>query len=297
MTKLILTVGAPGSGKSTWAKNRCNDIKAIDINRDDIRCEMFNCSRNEYKATKANERTVLAKQQSLFIDAALNSSIIYDEIIISDTNLNPKTRSKWEELANQFCLEIEYKLFDVDLETLYERNLYRGENAVPNHMIYRFYEKMQHYIHGKPDWSKNKDLPAAIIVDIDGTLADNNKRNPHDLDKLHTDSPRQNVINAVNLMHAAGIKVLITSGREEGDFKVYRESTEKWLSKYNVSYDSLIMREHKDHRKDAIVKKELFYKYIADRYNVLYVLDDRQQVVDMWRVLGLECWQVNRGDF
>ena len=58
------------------------------------------------------------------------------------------------------------------------------------------------------------------------------------------------------------------------------------------------MRKTEDVRKDAIVKKEFFDTHIRDKYFVKYVLDDRNQVVDMWRLeLGLACLQVNYGDF
>lgn len=36
---------------------------------------------------------------------------------------------------------------------------------------------------------------------------------------------------------------------------------------------------------------------IKDKYNVLGIFDDRQQVVDMWRSLGLKCFQVEPGNF
>lgn len=296
MNKIIMTVGAPGSGKSTWAKEFCEaNENAKEFNRDEIRCELFDCKRHEYKFTKQREKDVTNRQQArvaLWLSQDKNNIAI-----ISDTNLNPKTHNTWEELTKDLDINIEYKIFDVPLEELYKRNIHRGEEAVPPEVIYRMYQEVQWFIHGKPDWSKNEMLPKAIIVDIDGTIADNTKRNPHDLDSLHKDQPRQNVINHVNMMYQAGITVLITSGREKGDDDKHEIATRKWLDKHNVEYDKLFMRENKDSRKDNVVKKELFYKHIADRYNVLYVLDDRQQVVDMWRTLGLECWQVNRGDF
>ncbi|AZV01346.1 3'-phosphatase, 5'-polynucleotide kinase [Shigella phage vB_SdyM_006] len=295
--QIIMTVGAPGSGKSTWAEEMvsANPGIVLNVNRDDLRCELFNCKRNEYKPSKQREREVTDKQQLLAVEWLNKSG--HRIVIVSDTNLNPKTRDKWKDIAKTFKYQLDWVYFDEDLETLYKRNLYRGESAVPPAVIYSFYEKMQHYLHGVPDWSKTLDLPKAIIVDIDGTIADNNHRSPHDLYKLWKDTPRQNVINHINMMHDLGVEILLTSGREEGEEKEHRIGTEKWLNKHGVKYSKLIMRSHKDHRKDSIVKKELFYKHIANRYNVLYVLDDRQQVVDMWRVLGLECWQVNRGDF
>ena len=57
------------------------------------------------------------------------------------------------------------------------------------------------------------------------------------------------------------------------------------------------MRAEGDNRKDAIVKMELFNKYIRHHYNVRRVYDDRQQVVDMWRSLGLTVLQVAPGQF
>ncbi len=60
----------------------------------------------------------------------------------------------------------------------------------------------------------------------------------------------------------------------------------------------LNMREAGDMRKDSIVKKELFDQHIRGKYNVRMVIDDRDQVVDMWRnELGLTCLQVAEGDF
>jgi hypothetical protein len=58
------------------------------------------------------------------------------------------------------------------------------------------------------------------------------------------------------------------------------------------------MRKNNDQRKDSIIKFELFENHIKDKYYVELVVDDRQQVVDMWRrKLGLTCLQVDYGDF
>jgi hypothetical protein len=57
------------------------------------------------------------------------------------------------------------------------------------------------------------------------------------------------------------------------------------------------MRPENDMRKDSVVKSELFWEHVAPNYNVQFVLDDRDQVVDFWRSIGLVCWQVAPGDF
>lgn len=43
------------------------------------------------------------------------------------------------------------------------------------------------------------------------------------------------------------------------------------------------MRRTGDHRKDAQVKRELYKQHVAGKYAALFVLDDRDQVVDLWR--------------
>lgn len=51
-----------------------------------------------------------------------------------------------------------------------------------------------------------------------------------------------------------------------------------------------------DHRSDEIVKKEMLDD-IEKRFNVIGVFDDRDRVVSMWRENGLQCYQINYGDF
>jgi len=43
--------------------------------------------------------------------------------------------------------------------------------------------------------------------------------------------------------------------------------------------------------------KEIYEENIKGRYEVLFVLDDRNRVVDFWRSIGLICLQVAPGDF
>ena len=74
--------------------------------------------------------------------------------------------------------------------------------------------------------------------------------------------------------------------------------TKDWLSNNNIDYDAFYMRKDDDNRKDALVKKEMYVKYLSKNFNIEFILDDRDQVVDMWRnELNLKCFQVNYGDF
>ena len=79
---------------------------------------------------------------------------------------------------------------------------------------------------------------------------------------------------------------------EEIEIDIENNSWENAIS----GYKKLVMRKTGDYRKDSIVKREMFEEHIEGKYNVLFVLDDRNQVVDMWRKeLGLTCLQCNYG--
>lgn len=88
-------------------------------------------------------------------------------------------------------------------------------------------------------------------------------------------------------------QVIVMSGRDEA----CRAETEQWLVDNGIQYDHLFMRPEGDMRKDSIVKAELFDEHIRDNFDVKFVLDDRQQVVDMWRSMGITCLQVAEGNF
>jgi 3-deoxy-D-manno-octulosonate 8-phosphate phosphatase KdsC-like HAD superfamily phosphatase len=134
----------------------------------------------------------------------------------------------------------------------------------------------------------------AIICDIDGTLAEKGTRFQFDYEKVDQDSVKHAVAETVRLFHKAGYKIVILSGRED----ICREKTEAWLKNNDIPFEALYMRKAKDFRKDAIIKRELYETDIKPKYDVLCVLDDRDQVVEMWRKeLGLPCFQVDYGNF
>jgi len=109
---------------------------------------------------------------------------------------------------------------------------------------------------------------------------------------------RTPVLNVVRAMRAAGYAVVFLSGRDSAA----RTETVSWLHQHlgwteGPDY-ALFMRERNDMRKDSIIKRELFAAHISGRYFVELVLDDRDQVVSLWRrELGLTCLQVDYGDF
>ena len=133
-------------------------------------------------------------------------------------------------------------------------------------------------------------MEEVIICDLDGTLAIHNGRTPFEYHKCDTDLPNRPV---VELVKRLGLPVIYMSGRDDSCFK----KTKQWLRDHGLPEGELLMRTTGDRRKDAVVKRELYEQHIEGKYEILFVLDDRDQVVDLWRKdLGLTCLQVAYGD-
>lgn len=136
-----------------------------------------------------------------------------------------------------------------------------------------------------------------ILVDLDGTIAlpDLELRGPYDteFEKLIQDSPNKPVIEVIRCLWEKRYKIIYITARDASG----EEGTREWLRLFAPPYINLYMRKRNDFRKDSIVKKEIYEEKIADHHDVLCVFDDRPQVVEMWRELGLTCMQVAPGDF
>ena len=136
--------------------------------------------------------------------------------------------------------------------------------------------------------------PPAVICDLDGTLALITDRDPYDAEFCINDQLNVPVADLIKAENKNGAAIVLVSGRSESS----RSNTIAWLKKYDIPFQGLFMRPVEDFRKDAIVKREIYDQFIDSVYSIKYVLDDRDQVVDMWRnVLKLPCFQVNYGTF
>lgn len=136
-------------------------------------------------------------------------------------------------------------------------------------------------------------MEKAIVVDVDGTLAHKGNRNPFKWSEVGNDTVDSNVSEIVRRCSHFGDIVIIVSGRDE----VCRPETEEWLKRHCIPFDFLFMRKKNDNRQDAVIKEEIYRQEIEGKFDVRFVLDDRNQTVEMWRNIGLVCWQVAPGDF
>lgn len=145
----------------------------------------------------------------------------------------------------------------------------------------------------------------AIICDLDGTLCNVDHRR-HFLDETPPDwksfnescvTDKMNRWCAILLQRMRGgfypCQILLVSGRDEE----YRPHTEEWLEQFDIWHNGLFMRKVGDDRPDEVIKEEIYRTHIQPHYDVLFVVDDRKKVVDMWRRIGLVCLQCAEGNF
>jgi predicted kinase len=289
MLELILTRGIPASGKSTWAKTWLLSGKnRVRINRDDIRMQLFN------KEFGVDELAVTAVEDAM-IEAALKAG---NSVVVDDCNIQRKYINRLAALGHKHNARVTVKQFNVDLNVAITRNANRSR-VVPPEVIRDMHKRIGADLSGVIEnplvmqtYIPRVDAPSAILVDIDGTLAQMHGRGPFEWHRVGEDVAVEKIVNLVNTQ-ALQHRIIVMSGRDGS----CRKQTEAWLDKHDVLWDYLYMRPAGDMRKDNIVKYELFDKHIRDEYDVQYVLDDRNQVVDMWRALGVTCLQVAPGDF
>lgn len=140
-------------------------------------------------------------------------------------------------------------------------------------------------------------MKKAIISDIDGTLAligDRDPFNPKTVEDDLLNDPVANILNVYSRQREFQIEIILITGR----FEKYRAQTEMWLRKHEIKNHLLLMRKDEDRRKDVVFKKEAYEVYVMGKYDVIFVLEDRDRMVEMWRKkLGLTCLQVDYGDF
>jgi predicted kinase len=299
--EIKILIGATGAGKTTFAKYWLRtEPNWMRVSRDDFRTMHFSNENmsweDENKITEMIDGAVMA---------ALNKGI---NILVDATHCKAEYINayinKYSHKAN-----ISFKIFEVPLDELKKRCLERYEQTgkfIPERVIEKFHKELinlKSHFDFTPRMktevsveikAQNKELPKAIICDLDGTLALMNGRSPFDASRCDEDLLNEPVGNVLKNYFALGYQILLVSGREDR----FEEPTMRFLEKYEIPYHQLWMRKSKDSRKDSIIKKEIFFEHINDQFYVEFVLDDRNQVVDTWRKdLKLNCFQVNYGDF
>ena len=296
---VILCVGIPASGKTTWTTEFISkNLGWVKFSRDEFRFMMQNSPMLDFKGE------VLVTD--LIFSAARQALLSGFNVILDNTHCKQIYIDQAVNMLGDLA-DIDFRVFDTPLETCIERDSLREKKAgesILKKMHKDFMTLMINFDSRQiprrsrlvQDYSKmwKNDLKYAVICDIDGTLSHfNGKRSPFDWKEVGVDDPDMPIIHALQSWKTSGVKILIVSGRDGS----CRKETQEWLKKHKVPFDDLFMRPINDYRKDSIVKQEIYENNIEGKYNVILVYDDRNQVVNLWRSLGIKCLQCEPGEF
>jgi predicted kinase len=299
--QLLILIGAPGAGKSTFSKYFIRtEENWMRLCRDDFRMMNFSDS-----LLSNIEEKLLSDMLDTVTETLLSKKC---NVLLDATHCRAEYLNHYIKRFNTIA-DISFKIFECDVDELIarcEKRYAETGRYLPESVIRRFVKDLEvlkttfdfsprpmvhnSYVVKKQDAS----LPKAIICDLDGTLALIGDRDPYDASKSDEDGLNEAVASVLKLFALNGYKIILLSGRED----IFREPTVRFLTKFAIPYHHLWMRRTKDFRKDAVIKREIFDREIGGKYYVEFVLDDRDQVVAMWRQnLQLNCFQVNYGNF
>lgn len=303
--KLIVLCGASGSGKSTWAHKQWleNNKEVVIVSRDSLREGLFGYdSSNIEKYYSLDNLNSCEKLISEYSHELIQSSLSRGKtVIVDNTHLKLKHINEYKRYRvstdillfvtpSDDCVKQSTHCDEAKVREQYTKFIQLINNlkinidsGIGNSVLFNGTIILQNFNFGTPDIIiKDTTLADAIVVDIDGTLANRGDRGAYEWDRVIEDTLNENVASVVADLEQAGNHIVICSGRDS----VCREDTEKWLKENDIIYTSLYMRKQNDNRKDSIVKEEM-WREIAKSYNIVALIDDRKQVVDRARELGL----------
>lgn len=279
---ITLLVGPPGSSKSTHAAK----LPGVYINQDlqgkEGHMKLFNDALNAGKDVIVDRMNFSLEQRQRYLKPAKLSSYSTKIIVLHENFETCLTRMNTR----------------MDHPTI-------KDDKTAKKVLNFFFSKYERVQDSEADsvireWP-NTHKPKAIICDLDGTLCNVDHRlhfvqGPGKKNwKGFFEGLKDDTVNewCSDILMKSDEKIVLCSGRTD----CYRNITQDWLGENLMFYDDLFMRYRDDFRQDNIVKEVLLDFEILTRYQPYFIIDDRKQVVDMWRKRGYTCLQCAPGDF
>lgn len=305
-------IGVSGIGKSTVARKLVeSDRNAIVVSRDKLRELLFSysedCISEYYKTSnfQACEKIVTENLEKL----VHNHLIKGKNVILDSTHLKIKyinaikkkfyyTDIEFIDVAKQQNISLDH--LELICVTRDSNRIRKVGASIISQQILQYKQLLNDFDFSPYKYSiqpieQDNTLCKAVIFDIDGTLALKGDRSPYDWNRVDKDDLNEWVSKIARIYYEwdySKYKVIICTGRDG----VCENLTKEWLYYYDVPYDEFHIRPGGNMEPDYIIKERM-WRDIASRYYIECLYDDRNQVVDHARRLGLNVAQVNYGDF
>lgn len=147
---------------------------------------------------------------------------------------------------------------------------------------------------------------SVVIFDLDGTVCDTRHRLHHLLQEpkdwgawnaaCSDDTPHVYVVELARMLQAAGVTIVVCSSR----LVSLQRETMVQLATFQFPYSLLMMRKVGDTRPDTVIKLEMLRTLRcegAGSLDIKFAVDDRPEVVQMWRDNGVPCFVVEQADW
>lgn len=301
--QILILVGAPGSGKSTFARYMLRtEENWMRVCRDDYRSMHF----IQGKASDREEMLI-----SKMVDAAIEALLHKKSNVIIDATHTKKDYI--EHYIEKFghLADISFKLFEASYAELQERcdERYRETGKfIPPNVLKKFVDGVEN-LKSKFDFSPREktekrfaiktyeeEKPNCFLFDLDGTLSDGNGRSMYTPthEEILADLPITPVVSVLQAL-SEKYRIVFLSGRED----TYHESTSAWIRQHivhNAEHEIILhMRSQGDFRKDSVIKREILNREILPNYNVVAAFDDRLQVQrECWNAENIFSFNVNQ---
>jgi len=147
MSTLYITVGLPGSGKSTYVKNFIKDKDIEYLSSDSLRA-VYGKSEEDQTVTPLVFGHIKRKVDELLKDGK--------NVLVDATSVNRKERSDYINTAKKYGAKVVAIVFKMDRQGLIDRNKKRGEQGgrvVPDFVIDKMLNKFE-----EPSYSEGIDV-------------------------------------------------------------------------------------------------------------------------------------------
>lgn len=311
--------GVPGSGKSTLVERNPELFgDFVQVERDQIRERVFGREYLFNPVDKAKEATVTKIQHGLIHEALSQGK----NVVSSDTNLNPRALKDLNKIAHKHGAHIEQHYMELSLEEALRRNANRERN-VPEFVIRNMYDRshdengrMHRFVfskngnvfvlprtdeetkffdqHNQERLAKFPQKTNAIVVDVDGTLAKNQKDAERFLQGkkkqwgkffsgIKSAEPNEDVVESANrLAEDTNSSIVVLTGRSGA----YREELVSFLEHSGLNYSRVIAKRKGDYRPSSEFKAEVLDEMEAEQ-SIIHAFDDDPKSAQVFKNRGI----------